>query len=126
MIMVCLHNYKKLERISESPDNTNKYHHEELSNSEKEISINKRKSINLLDLLGIQELLQAELHNYLKSQENNNSKFNKNQDKNMVKNMEKNIEKNTEKNTEKNLNKNYKNNHNNPEITARILLLRRY
>src|SRR5579871_1453813 len=105
MIMVYLHNHKKPERTSESPDNANKHHHEELSDSEEEISINKRKSIDPLDLPGIQELLQAELHNYLKLQKNNNSKFDENQDHNMIKNAEKNAEKNTEKNAEKNAEK---------------------
>ena len=67
MIMVHLYNHKKPERTSESPDNANKHHHEELSDSEEEISVMKRKLIDLLDLLRIQKLLQAELHNYLKS-----------------------------------------------------------
>src|SRR5579871_6601487 len=119
MIIVHLHNCKKPERTSESLDNINKCQCEELSNSEEEISVNKRKSIDLLDLPGIQELLQAELHNYLKLQEKNNSKFDENQDQNVVKNVEKNTEKNmkknvkknAEKNSEKNSNKNHENNH---------------
>src|SRR5579871_6782788 len=134
MIIIYLYKYNKIKRASESIGNINIHHHKELGDSEEEISFRKKKSIDLLDFSGIQELLQVELHNYLKLQENNNSKFDENQDQNIVKNteknaeknMEKNMKKNAEKNTEKNSNKNHKNNHNNPKTTARTLLLRRH
>src|SRR5579871_6820935 len=130
MIIIYLYKYNKIKRASESIGNINIHHHKELGDSEEEISFRKKKSIDLLDFSGIQELLQVELHNFLKLQENNNSKFDENQDQNVVKNTEKNIEKNMEKNVkknaEKNSDKNHENNHNNPETTVRTLPSRRH